>query len=211
MANVTTERRSTAIGGSLLEALGGIAALVLACLGLARIAPSWMASVSTILVGAALTLEGAALGARYRDMTVPERDTRDRAQVGTGMAFEVAGGLAGIVLGSIALFGAYAVALTAVAQIVFGVALMVGSAGTARFHRELVARSATAEKTGRASSGIELMAGITAVTLGILALIGFAPSVLTLVSLLAVGITVLLSGSMIGARLRRAMPSRRAV
>lgn len=206
MANATTERTTTAVGSSALEALGGIAALVLACLGLAQIAPTWTTAVSTILVGAALTLEGAALGARYRDMTVPERDTRDRAQVGSGMAFEIVGGLAGIVLGSIAIFGVYAVALTAVAQIVFGVALMVGSAGTARLHRELVARSVTAEKTGRASSGVELIAGIAAVTLGILALIGFAPRTLTLVSLLVVGVTVLLSGSMIGARLRRAIP-----
>jgi hypothetical protein len=207
MANATTtrERTGTAMGGSVLEALGGIAAVVLACLGLAQIAPMWMAAVSTILVGAALTLEGAAISTRYQEMAVTDRETRDRAQLGSGVTSEVLGGLAGIVLGAIALFDIAPLVLVAVAQIVFGGALMLGSAGAARFHREMLARG-TAAKVGRASPGIELMVGIAAITLGILALSGFVPLTLSLVSLLVVGLTVLLSGSIIGARLRRAVP-----
>jgi len=52
-----------------------------------------------------------------------------------------------------------------------------------------------------ASSGMSLLFGVSAVTLGILALVGLSPMYLNLVALLAVGLPNLLSGAAISSRL----------
>jgi hypothetical protein len=207
MAEVMTERSTkTAMGGSVLEIIAGIGAAVLAIIGLLNIAPLTMASLATILVGAALMFEGATLGSQ-----MGEGARRDRSTVG-GTSVEVIGGITGVVLGVLALLritGSPFV-LTAAAAIVFGASLILGSAGIARLsrgaHLEVPDEDAhRVARTERAASGTELLVGIGAVALGILALLGVAREPLSLIALLAVGVSVLLSGSAMSFHLAKMM------
>lgn len=206
MANATAEKKS-AMGGSVLEMVGGIGAVVLAILGLLRISPMNMASIATILAGVALLFEGAAVASRFRQTAQVSGTAKgDRARVGGGTSMEVIGGIAGIALGVLALFGVAPLLLIPIANIVFGGALIFGSVGTSRLHG---ARD-TAARAGRATSGIQLVVGLAAVALGILALLDFTPLLLSLISLLAVGATVLLSGSALSTRIGSAGGARHA-
>lgn len=208
MAEATSDQSmKTVAGGSTAEAVGGIAAIVLTIIGLAHIMPYAMASISTIVVGAALLLEGGAVAARLADLTRAE-GAAFRTELGGGVSAEVLGGIAGIVLGISALIGFAPLVLVPVANIVFGAALIVGAAVTASVdrtlptttHGEYVSRARATHQLVSAASGTQILVGIAAIVLGILALFGIAPLMLSLVALLVVGASVLLSGSAVGGR-----------
>jgi len=195
-------------GGSLIEAIGGIATVVLAILGLTQVLPQYMAAGATIVVGAALLLEGSAVVARYNKLARAVAGERSqRAELGGGVSAEFMGGAAGIVLGILALVNVAPLVLMAVAVIVFGGALLIGAEATQRLNtigRELAVSaesSHVAEESVSAASGAQVLVGISAIVLGILAVLDVAPIVLILVGLLSVGASVLLSGSAITARM----------
>ncbi|HPZ96868.1 MAG TPA: hypothetical protein PLT93_01915 [Phycisphaerae bacterium] len=206
-ANVyeTEEKEKTAeviFGGSTAEAVVGAAAVVLAILGLANMWPGYMASIATIAVGAALLFEGGAIASRYSDLA---RRT-GASEIGGGVSAEILGGAAGIALGVLALLGIMPSALTPIAIIVFGGALLIGSAATARLNAlSTVKMSDRARDVTRGAiemaSGTEVLIGIAAIVLGILALLGMAPRTLVLIGLLALGATVLFSGAAISSRM----------
>lgn len=199
------EREKTAqviFGGSTAEAVVGAAAVVLAILGLANIWPGYMAGIATIAVGAALLFEGGAIASRYRDLVRRTGAT----EVGGGVSAEILGGAAGIALGILSLMNVMPATLTPIAIIIFGGALLIGSAATSRLNAlsswrmSERARDVTREAIEMAS-GTEVLVGIGAVVLGILALLGMAPRTLVLIALLALGATVLFSGSAISSRM----------
>jgi len=199
------EHKKTAevvLGGSAAEALVGAGAAILAIIGLANVFPGYMASIATIAVGAALFFQGGALVARYADLA----HEAGAAEIGGGVSAEVLGGLAGMALGILALLGVLPAVLTPIAIIVFGGALLLDSAATVRLnalsssHMSTRARELTRGAIELAS-GTETLIGIGAVTLGILALVGMAPRTLVLCALLAVGATVLFTGSAVSGRM----------
>ncbi|HEY8427434.1 MAG TPA: hypothetical protein VIL20_03635 [Sandaracinaceae bacterium] len=192
MAEVTTHERTgkSTVGGSILEMLAGVGAVVLAIIGLADVSRFGMTGAATIVVGAALMLEGGALLATLRGLRHGPRGAK--AQLGGPASIAILGGIAGIVLGAFALAGIASEPFLAIAAIVYGGTLILASMGTARAH-------AAAGEGGQTASGLELLAGVVAVTLGILALFDIAPMVLTLIALLAVGSTVLVSGTALSA------------
>ncbi len=193
-------------GGSITEAVCGIGTVVLAILGLARIAPGFMASIATIAFGVALLAQGGAVAARYARVareTSPEWG--ERAELGGGMGAELLAGAAGIVLGILGLLGIATDPLIPIAIIVFGGALLLGSSATvdvgavpapgASARLAHAARQATA-----AASGAQVLLGIAAIVLGIIALVGVDPLVVSLVALLALGASVAFSGAAVGGR-----------
>lgn len=198
------------MGGSAIEGLGGIGAVVLAIIGLAGLLPAAMAAIATIVVGAGLLFEGGAIAARYNRilaMTAGKPET-EKAEYGSGMTSEFVGGGAGIVLGILALIGIAPAVLLEVAVIVFGATLLLSAGSTAKLasfgayyrmpgeeHR--VMREA-ADSSIKAAAGAQVLIGIAAVVLGILALLGMQPLTLTLIGLLAVGASLLFSGSVVG-------------
>jgi hypothetical protein len=100
------------------------------------------------------------------------------------------------------------VVLMPAAAIVFGGTLIFSSGISSRLDEMLIGRMGedeifkdVAREAVSASAGIQLLFGITAVTLGILALVGMAPMVLNLVALLSIGLSNLLSGTDISARM----------
>jgi hypothetical protein len=131
------EERSAEVvaGGSMVEAIAGVAAVVLAILGLAGLLPVYLLAIAAIAVGVALLFEGGAIAVRYSRLLTETVGSRlSSAELDGGMGVEVLGGIAGIVLGILALLGLVPLTLTAVAAIVFGGTLLLSSGTAARLN-----------------------------------------------------------------------------
>jgi hypothetical protein len=200
-------------GGSLTEAVCGAAAVVLAIIGLAGALPPWMASIATIAFGVALLAEGGAVAARYRSM-LHEVSGGERTELGGGMGAEFLAGGAGVVLGILGLIGLAPATLIPIAVLAFGGALLLGSGSTMELGL-LRAPGAFEERYAHvtrqatvAASGAQVLIGLAAIVLGIIALVGIDPITLSLVALLVLGASVLFSGGAITSRLGNVLRSR---
>jgi hypothetical protein len=198
------EERTTAkmiAGGSITEAIAGLAAAALAILGLAGVLPGYLAAIATIAVGVALLAQGGAAAARWSKVVTetPGYEWDPRGEVSGGMTGEILGGAAGLVLGILALIGLAPQILIPAALLAFGGAMLVGTGATVDLGAARRAERATREVT-MVASGTQMLIGIVAIVLGILALIGVDPLTLSLVGLLAVGASILFSGSAVSSR-----------
>ena len=202
-------------GGSVVESIGGIGALVLSILGLIGFIPVTMASLAAIAAGGALLIGGGTLASQYTRIFSGSRPRLSHSIIGGGMAMESLAGFAAIVLGLLSLLGIHSPVLLAAAVIVLGCALLLASGAIARLttlpirepfgtaeqareaeHARYIARDAL-----YAASGSEALIGAGAIVLGILSLSGVAPLALILVALLAVGASILLAGSSMAGRM----------
>jgi hypothetical protein len=210
MADVTTysrgpgEEARSDPSGWLTEALGGAAVIVLAVLGLMHIDGSLLASIATIVLGAAFLVEGGALAARF--MRVARRETTTaRESVGGDVAMESMCGAAGIVLGILALVGIYPMVLVPAAVIVFGAGMLSASGTAWRLNTQHTPTSPPVRphwfEESFDFSGSQVLIGFAGIVLGILALAGYVPLVLSLVGLLALGFGIILGGSWMASRL----------
>jgi len=198
--------------GSMIEATGGFAAIILAILSFCTVAPAYLVPVATIVLGTALLFEGGAVAARYWRLP-PEIATGRWAstELTSGMFAEIAAGVAGVVLGILALVGLAPATLVATAMLVFGVALVLGSGLTSRLnHLEYSVREEAgkterlarpARFVNRVATGFQFLIGLGATVLGILALLGFASAILVMISVLIVGLAAFLSGTAISSRI----------
>ena len=192
-----------------MEAIGGIAAVVLAVIGLAgALPPDNMAAISTILIGASLLFEGGTMAASYRQLLNNlEGSGAGSADVGGAVTVEFLAGAAGIVLGILALLGISATVLISASVIAFGAAFLLSSSSTASLstlwassvYRREEARM-VAREAASAGVGGQVLAGLAAIVLGILALLGINPPILNLVALLSLGVFVVLNGTALGSR-----------
>ncbi|HEX3474602.1 MAG TPA: hypothetical protein VHT91_06145 [Kofleriaceae bacterium] len=199
---------ATLAGGSSLELIGGGAAAVLAIIGLAGTLPFYMTTIATIVVGGALLAHGAAVTARRTDTMRSAEDRAERIEIGGGAGSEFLGGAGAIVLGILALAGVMPGVLLPVAMIVVGATILLGAPAQPEIARLAPDRdrrmSRITHEAVEGASGGMVLAGLGAIVLGILALIGVGPvSTLVQVSLLAVGVALLLSGSALTARFGR--------
>jgi hypothetical protein len=189
--------------GGFVDALGGIATIVLAIIGLAGMKPEVLVSISTIVFAAALLIQGGAMLSEFAVMeSSPEAHI---AASGGGLSALFLVGAAGLVLGVLALLGVSSTILTSAAIIAFGSALLVSSAAVwqlltsraveERFqNREPMLRIITSE-VAAGSSGLQALAGMAVIVLGILAITGVYTTTLTLVALLVAGAAIVLTGS----------------
>jgi hypothetical protein len=198
-------------GGSMAEAVGGIGAAVLAILGLAGIVPQDMAAIATMAVGVALLLEGVTIASRFSNLVSQTRKSlSEEVKVGGGMGAEFLGGVAGGILGLLAILGIVPATLTAIAIIVFGASLLLSSGTTYRIDSlagKLAETNLTTSQTlaTMAASSVQVLAGIAGIALGIIALVGITPMVLTLVGLLSIGTSVLLTGGAVSGTIASVM------
>jgi len=205
MKALSVESRSAeaAAYGGLIDALGGIAAAVLAIVGLTGFDPVGMAGIATIVFGAALLIQGGTILTEYAQITLPS-EASPRMTGGEGLSTMFLVGAAGIVLGVLALLGIAPMALIAISVIAFGSALVLSSGAVrqlyllqAQAHQMVAVRSANellAGQVAAGSTGVQLLAGLASVVLGIMAVAGHAPMILSLAALLLLGVTVLLTG-----------------
>lgn len=201
--------KETLIGGAGAEAIAGIGAVSLSVIGLAHVYPDVLLAISGIAVGIGLLLEGSSLAVEHRKLlSLIAPDKLEHINVDMGMSVEVIAGLTAVVLGILSVLALNPNVLMPAAAIVVGTALLLSSGTTARLNALRLAGQNVegpalhvAREMVNGSAMTEVLVGISAVVLGILALIGVAPTVLTLVAFLAIGGSLALSGSAIGGRL----------
>ncbi|MGH8012060.1 MAG: hypothetical protein ACREQ4_06150 [Candidatus Binataceae bacterium] len=130
-------------------------------------------------------------------MATTELDKRELiARMGTGMSLvTTAAGIALIVLGILALANIHPPMLISIATIIAGIALLVEGAGLAAKYANALANVpgtsmiSAAELGGGLNAGA--LAGAAGIVLGILAILGIVPEVLTAVALIVFGAAVL--------------------
>jgi hypothetical protein len=194
--------------GGLVDAVGGIATIVLAIIALAGVHPAMLIAITTIVFGAALLIQGGTMLSEYTHMIFPAGAAAPAEEFGGGGGLSAVFlvGAAGMVLGVLALLGIEAPTLTAIAVIAFGAALVLSSNAVWHLYRmkrnsfQVGARVVSggeilASEMASGSAAVQCLAGLAVIVLGILAVSGVQVAMLTLVGLLILGATVLLTGS----------------
>jgi hypothetical protein len=196
------------------EVIGGAAAIVLSIIALCGGLPVALMSITTIVLGASFVLDAAAMSARYERLLGEawgaQPNVRRTEHVG-GLSAETIAGVTGIVLGILSLIGINPHVLSAVALIVFGAALLFSAGIKQRFAavsaRHAVPGSESLHHVAHGAAGLtaggDVLIGLGAIVLGILALIGIVSDTLILVGYLGVGFLLMMSGSTMGLRLFR--------
>jgi hypothetical protein len=193
------------IGGGVIAAAGA----VLAIIGLAGTEPRWLLAAATIAVGVSFLIEGAAIAARLADLVHEHTEGRvQMAEIGTGTTAETLAGISGIALGILGALNVVPGVLLPIAAIVFGVAALLGSGVNVGLNQALIMHreeTAMAHRVIRqavfATTGLQVLVGLGAVTLGIIALAGLYPFTLSLVAMLGISGAFLLSNSAIAGRM----------
>lgn len=180
--------------GLITEGAAGIAVIVLAIIALSGTIPATMASIVTIIVGVGLMVQAFNSAAEQSKAMVPGAAMAG-SEMGGEVMIDLAGGVAGVVLGILALVGVNAPHLVPAALIVFGGVMLLSGAISAapRSYTEPAAAGQVVSYQGSApTAGLEILIGFAAVILGILSLIFMTSWVLTLVGFLAVGAGLLI-------------------
>ena len=214
--------RETAAYGGLIDAIGGLATIVIAIVGLSGVNAPMMASIATIVFGVALLIQGGAMLSEYAQIIFPagSRTINVEGFGGSSLSVVFLVGAAGIVLGVLSLLGIEPAALTPIAAIAFGSALLLSSNAVWQLHalsqeslrsRDQIGAGAgeiLASEMAFGSAGIQALSGLAVIVLGILALAGAANDLtLNLVALLALGATVVFTGGSLSATLLSFMRS----
>jgi hypothetical protein len=193
--------------GGLADAIGGIATIVLAIIALAGVHPEVILPIAVIVFGAALLIQGGTMLSEYASLIFPAGSTGTPSeQIGVGsLSTLFLVGAAGIVLGILALLGIATGVLSAIAVIAFGCALLLSSNSVRNLYmlqsstsRSTAARAGTelvAGEMASGSAGVQTLAGLASIVLGILAVLGINQSILMLAALIILGATIILTGS----------------
>ena len=213
MSVTASGSRDSAAYGGFIDAIGGVVTIVLAILGLAGIAPLMLVSIATIVFGVALLIEGGAMMSEYVHIIFPSgsRGGSIESFGGVGLSAHFLVGAAGIVLGILALLGVESMVLVSIALIAFGAAMVLSSNSVWQLHQlkraammptEGQPESGTAilaNEMASESSGALTLAGLAAIVLGILAVAGLHSMILVFAALIALGATMILTGSSLSA------------
>jgi hypothetical protein len=215
MTHVETASGETTAYGGVVDAVGGIATIVLAIVALAGLHPEVIAPVAVIVFGAALLIQGGTMLSEYGHVIFPTTDMPSEQFGGGGLSALFLVGASGIVLGVLSLLAIEATTLTSIAVIAFGGAMILSSGSVRHLYQLRRSSMRAASMTGGTgsamttprmgtellagemasdSAGVHLLAGLTAVVLGILAVAGTNPMVLSLCALIVLGATVILTG-----------------
>jgi hypothetical protein len=197
--------------GLLTEGAAGIAAIVLAIIALGGVSVEGLTSIAAIVIGVGLMVQAfnsAAEHSKVKMTTANATMSGQAVEFGGDVMVDCMCGLTGIVLGILALVGTNAAHLLPPALIVFGSAMLVGGAVSARPRTVAVsgpgAEASTITHQGSAeASGMEILLGLAAIVLGILSLLTTGTWILVLVGFIAIGAGMLLvSATFSGAVMR---------
>lgn len=185
-------RAGKAAGGlSLIETIDCLAVIILAILGLSGVLTMEMMGVAIIAFGASLVLQGGTVKARAYRTGAAAGGEADFAHARGIVAIEFLIGVTGIVLGILALAGVAPAVLPPLCTFLFGSVLLVCGAAAGQ-PRGAESETAFLSIGPSAVIGLEIVAGFTAIILGILGLTGVYPVTLTLVALLVMSISIML-------------------
>jgi len=203
--HATGRERTTILEGSMSELLIGVGSIVLAIIALIGFLPETLVSITTIALGAAFLFEGAAISREISDILSESRIST--SSLGYGMTVEFLAGIAGVALGILALVHVVPVVLLPSAAIVFGGGLIAGTGMTSRLSK--IAVQATVEVEAvlelsreaiAAAAYVRLFIGLGAMALGVLALVGISPLILSIIALLSVAFSQMVSGGSLSGR-----------
>lgn len=188
------------------ESMAGLAAVVLTILGLAHVAPLFLVAIAAIAAGIAMMLRGATLASEFAAlMSVNTAPTMAGA---SAWSIEFLSGLAGIILGILALLQLQPAILIAAAVIALGGGMTMSSAVSAQLGLARTSAAAVGDgaryvfaEAASSSAATQALSGLAAVVLGILSLAGFSSVVLILVALLELGAFIVVNGSTFGGML----------
>jgi hypothetical protein len=211
MTEDTRSMLATESGGSIVEAAGGVAVIVLAIIGLAR-GGGFLTAIAMIVLGIALLAEGGSIAAQFsRLLSAVTGGAVGAMELGSGMTAEILAGGAAIVLGILGLVGLHPMVLLPAAVIAVGGSLVMTSSAVERLNQiklQAAGLSEIAQKVAQTAVsgaiGTQVLAGVAAVVLGILALVSqdYAAT-LTLVGLLVLGAAMTLTGTALAGRFLR--------
>ncbi len=141
-----------------------------------------------------------------RPTTAPRPAERALTELEVGSTGEAVAGAAAVILGILGLIGVLPIRLDAVAAIVLGAALLIGGGAVAGRYAGLLpaGRAARARREVGGALGLQALAGVAAIVLGVLALLGVSPLGLLAVAAIVLGAALLASGGAM-ARLERSM------
>jgi hypothetical protein len=190
----------TALTTELLIAFG---AVVLSIIAIAGVFPTYMAAISVIGLGAILLFQGATLAVRFSELLFEAGAQKvGVAEVSGGITTDFIAGIAGIVLGVLALLGIAQTTLLSAAVITFGVTLLLTSGEAAWLHSFGAKDSEMMRQLMRfmtsAASGAQVLVGLASLVLGILGLVGVGSLMMVLVGVLVIGVSILLRSSAVG-------------
>src|SRR5262245_30554193 len=110
MSTVMTSERTfqdAATYGGLVDAIGGIATIILAIVAISGVGSSMLAAIATIVFGAALLIQGGTMLTEFTKLMAPPSAAGSMEEVvgGGGVSALFLVGAAGIVLGILSLIG----------------------------------------------------------------------------------------------------------
>ncbi|MDE2474705.1 MAG: hypothetical protein KGO48_06635 [Alphaproteobacteria bacterium] len=219
MAITYNERDTLRIetGGSIAEAVGGIAVSVLAIISLAETTPSLvLIPIAVIVLGIALLAEGSTIAAEFSRFMGATVDASPAGNMQTGgITLEFLAGIGLVVLGILSLIGIATETLVAVSVIAAGAAMVLRSGmllEMSDLHFQMSGLSDGQRRLARSSASgvvsVQVLCGIAAVVLGILALttVHFSPLLFGEIGLLVLaGAITFGSGLWTGSMLRMLM------
>lgn len=186
--------------GPMTEGAAGIAVIGLTILGLAAISSGVLTAVAAIVIGVGLLIESANTGIEYSKVMARgvQGAAVETAELGADVTVELLGGITGIVLGVLTLLSAgTAMALLPAALIVFGGALLLAgfSATTIQSVRGIESATGapmiTMQSELAPARGLQVLIGVAAIVLGILAFVVASGPTLLMVGFLIVGAALL--------------------
>lgn len=192
--------------GGVVDAIGGVATVVLAIIALSGVYRPELAAIATIVFGTALLIQAGTMLTEYTKLVFPTGIAQS-GEGGGGLPALFLVGAAGIVLGILSLLNIVPGTLISAAVISFGTALLVSSNSVWHLYRMkqtsqrmgadrmLSGGEVLAGEMASGSAAVQCASGLTAIVLGILAVSGVYTDVLILVGFLVLGATVLLTGS----------------
>ena len=191
---------NTTLTTELLLACG---AVVVSILGFAGVFRNDLAAIAVIGLGVMLLFQGANVVLRYTELLYEAGATNKArvAEVSRGITAELLAGVAGIVLGILALLRIVPMTLMSVAVIIYGGTLLLTSGESVwltPFGTENEVVRQLMHSMSLVAAGAQVLVGLAAVVLGILGLVGIMPITMILVALLATGASMLLGSSFVG-------------
>lgn len=200
------------MGLSVMESFIGFCVATLAIIGLCQVVPAVLVSIATIVVGAALMFQSGALRVRF-SAVMEEMDEDIEVTKGLStptVAVEFLAATIAIALGVLSVIGIIPYILVPIAAIALGIAFFIHSGIIARINALENIHSGSREwtqlmtnvRSGTAAS-LQGSVGVAAIALGIIALTGAYPIILSLVAILALGAVHVLHGTTV-VRIQRA-------
>jgi hypothetical protein len=153
------------------ESGAGVGATLLASAALFGFHPLLFASISALMIGAGLELEGMTMLGRYAQASLHDARRTDSAMSGGGTGAQLLAGAAAGMLGGLALAGVNSWTLLSIASVVAGGALLLSASERAAFVAHATDRSLArrAVQALRISAALMGLSGFIAFAVGILA------------------------------------------